>query len=811
MFETGLRKLFLVLHFVLLFSVGHCKNTPHGQACLTLATQSLPFCDPTLSLSVRVADLIGRLNLTEKIGLMGTFTGDICAGVDAGVPRLDIEPLSCLIECTGAVSSNCFKDSSGNSYCPTVFPAPLSVAASFNRSLMHLRGAVTGQEARAFNNLNVSRIYGNNVDLLAFGPDLNLIVDPRNGRNGENPSEDGYLAGVYAIEYVKGAQMNEDDPFHIQLSMALKHYAGYESETNRFVSNFSFSAFDLLDTYLKPYEMGFTQSPVSGSMCSYNSLNNISACADHWLLTNMVREFWNRPDAYVMSDCGAVEDQVEKHDAINFADAAAQSLSAGTDWAMGTDFVMENGLVDALSQNLINTSQIDEALTRTLSVRFQLGLFDSTPTSMSKFTTYGAEKINSIASKEAAELAAAQGAVLLRNEKNILPLSLSNLSLKTIAVIGPHAITQRDLLGDFYADAFCPGINTPQSRSQDCVPTFGASVVNVLATRRPDIEIIISEGIGIVDMNMSNIPAAIDAVNMSDVCLLLVGYNNADVEREGADHSYTTLPVGQLVLADAVIATANKKGIPVIMILINAGQIAIDNLAILPDVIIEAFYPSFGAPAIVKQLFGLTNRWGRLPYTLYESDFANKIALSDMNVSGLVGRTWRYYTGTPNFYFGDGLSYSNFSLTCVSFPSQDSILNASNPSTLLVNITCLSTLISGMNNGDEILLVIHSVDDTIKALVNGQHPIPRGTLRNFNRISLTFNETTTVDESIFTLKALDFALINNIGESILYPGIHSITISPRGGSILNFTLTFNITTLGGNSIILAQPPLLPRL
>jgi beta-glucosidase len=186
--------------------------------------------------------------------------------------------------------------------------------------------------------------------------------------------------------------------------MALKHYAGYESETNRFVSNFSFSAFDLLDTYLKPYEMGFTQSPVSGSMCSYNSINNISACADHWLLTSMVREYWNRPDAYVMSDCGAVEDQVEKHDAINFADAAAQSLSAGTDWCMGTDFVLENGLVDALSQKLINTSQIDEALTRTLSVRFQLGLFDSTPTSMSKFTTYGPEKINSIASKEVAEL-----------------------------------------------------------------------------------------------------------------------------------------------------------------------------------------------------------------------------------------------------------------------------------------------------------------------------------------------------------------------------------------------------------------------
>jgi beta-glucosidase-like glycosyl hydrolase len=108
-------------------------------------------------------------------------------GVDAGVPRLGIPALSNLIECTGAVSSNCYISPDGTSYCPTVFPAPLAVAASFNRSLMRLRGAVTGMEARAFNNLNVNRVYGNPVDLLAFGPDINLIVDPRNGRNGENP------------------------------------------------------------------------------------------------------------------------------------------------------------------------------------------------------------------------------------------------------------------------------------------------------------------------------------------------------------------------------------------------------------------------------------------------------------------------------------------------------------------------------------------------------------------------------------------------------------------------------------------------
>ena len=209
------------------FAAGY---VPHGAACRTPATASLPFCDASLPTAARVADLIGRLTLAEKFGLTGTAPGgDMCAGVDAGVPRLDIAPLSCLIECTGAVSAACYVDAATNaSSCPTVFPAPLAVAASFDRALMRLRGTVTGTEARAFNNLNVNRVYGNPVDLLAFGPDVNLIVDPRNGRNGENPSEDGTLAGIYAAEYVRGAQNSADDAQHIMLSMALKHCESIE-------------------------------------------------------------------------------------------------------------------------------------------------------------------------------------------------------------------------------------------------------------------------------------------------------------------------------------------------------------------------------------------------------------------------------------------------------------------------------------------------------------------------------------------------------------------------------------------------------
>ena len=197
---------------------------PHGFGCLIPGTASRVFCDPKAPLDTRIKDFLSGLTVDEKIQLTGAAGGDVCSVVDGGVERYVIENVTQLIEVTGAVSSDCYYDPQGVSYCPTVFPVPLSMAASFNRTLWRLRGAVTGQEARAFNNLHVKRIYGAYVDLLAYGPDENVIMDPRNGRDAENPSEDGFLTGEYSVEYIKGAQEGEDKNY-LQLSLGVKHYA----------------------------------------------------------------------------------------------------------------------------------------------------------------------------------------------------------------------------------------------------------------------------------------------------------------------------------------------------------------------------------------------------------------------------------------------------------------------------------------------------------------------------------------------------------------------------------------------------------
>ena len=274
------------------------------------------------------------------------------------------------------------------------------------------------------------------------------------------------------------------------------------------------------------------------------------------------------------------------------------------------------------------------------------------------------------------------------------------------------------------------------------------------------------------------------------------------MEREGADHNYTTLPPVQQAFAGQVLTAAKARGVPVVMILVNVGQIATDTLPSPPDALVEAFYPAFGAPALARQLFGLTNHWGRLPYTMYDSSFAAAISLFDMNVSGAPGRTWRYYTGGSNYAFGAGLGYANFSLACSGGP-------ASLPAgpLLSLSISCSSAFAgssAGLASGDEVLLLVHRAGPDVVAAVGGRHPVPRGSLRGFERLALSAGGGAV--GSAFALGATDLALIDNSGAAVLYPGTHFFDVSPRAPGA-PFTLQLAVT--GSAPVVLSQPPPMP--
>lgn len=314
-------------------------GVPLSHGCLDRSVRSLPFCDPTLSIEARVADLVSRMTLSEKIGLTGAdLTKDnACDTKDPGVSRLGIPPMQWLVETNSMAASACY-----NGTCATSFPSAQNLASSFNKTVWRTKGQVIGLEMRALNNLDWKRADGDTgsmQSLSGFGPDINQPRDPRNGRQGELPTEDRYLMGRYAVEVVQGSQ--DSGSTYLQMSSGLKHFALYSLESGRMGSKGNFTYFDIWDTYLPPFEAGFVEGQATGSMCSYVSLQidpnqtsstYIPACASEYLLQTVTREYWGRLDATHTSDCGAVENMYkENHYVTNGTEAAAAFLNNGAD------------------------------------------------------------------------------------------------------------------------------------------------------------------------------------------------------------------------------------------------------------------------------------------------------------------------------------------------------------------------------------------------------------------------------------------------------------------------------------------------
>jgi hypothetical protein len=279
----------LLLGFALLSQSRADPGSPlpngHAWGCLPgNISAKLPFCDPRRPIAARVADLVGRLSLSEKIGLMcaDKHTGvDSCNMMSAGCLRLGIPSYMHLVETNTAVASRCL----GPDKCSTNYPGPTGLGASFNRSLWYAKGHHMGEEMRAFNNLRWYRMTGDApkslIGLNGYGPNLNIARDPRYGRTSELPGEDPYLTGQYAISMVRGGQgmdaFESKKSRFLKMTMGLKHYALYTVEEPRpsFIPNVT--AHDLWETYLPQYRLGFSATDpdgrpaggAMGTMCRY--------------------------------------------------------------------------------------------------------------------------------------------------------------------------------------------------------------------------------------------------------------------------------------------------------------------------------------------------------------------------------------------------------------------------------------------------------------------------------------------------------------------------------------------------------------
>jgi beta-glucosidase len=379
----------------------------------------------TSTLQQRVTDLISRMTLEEKVSQMV---------YDApAIERLGIPAYNWWNECLHGV---------GRAGVATVFPQAIGLAATWNPDLLHQVAVATSDEARAKYHEAARRgirdIY---TGLTFWSPNINIFRDPRWGRGQETYGEDPYLTAAMGVAFVRGLQ--GDDGEYLKLVATPKHYAvhsGPESERHHFDARVGEQ--DLRETYLPAFEACVKEGRAASVMGAYSRANGEPCCASPTLLEAILRREWGF-DGYVVSDCGAIRDIYENHRVVASAEgAAALAVKNGCELNCGSTYP---ALVQAVAQGLISEETIDRAVQRLFTARFRLGMFD--PPEQIPYAGIPYEVINCPEHRTLALQAARESIVLLKNDRDLLPL---RKELSSIAVIGPNADDLQPLLGNYH-------------------------------------------------------------------------------------------------------------------------------------------------------------------------------------------------------------------------------------------------------------------------------------------------------------------------------------------------------------------------
>lgn len=592
----------------------------------------------------------------------------------------------------------------------TIFPVPLGMAASWDPAMVEQAQATAAAEARA------AGVHW------TFAPNVDIARDPRWGRIVEGAGEDPYLGSAMAAAQVRGFQGPYlGSPDH--LISGPKHFAGYGAALGgRDYDEVNLSDAELWNVYLPPFKAAI-DAGAGNIMSAYMGLNGVPASGNAWLLGKVLREDWGFT-GFVVSDAGAVHSLTTHGFSAGVPDAAVRALKAGIDMEMAqvplpADFA---GLPDALKAGKISAAELDDAVRRVLIAKLRMGLFEHPYADPKKAAAAFADP----AHLQLARLAAERSAVLLRNDKALLPLDGSKL--KSLAVIGPLADSERDTLGPWVA------------------PDVKASAVTVLAGLRArlgkSVRIDYSEGVRVPPRlhpsplsffdrdagrppldEAAEIARAVTLARNADVAILVLG-EGQDMSGEAASRSSLDLPGRQQELLDAVIAT----GKPVVLLLMSARPL--DLKGSKPAAILDLWYPgSAGGDAAARLLLGDANPAGRLPFTWLRNAAQAPLIYAHLNSHAPDDAGKRYWNepNTPLYPFGHGLSYTRFE-----YSNLQSERAAWKPGESVVLTVDLKN--AGSVAGDEVAqLYVHQR--------SGASARPVRELKGFQRVSLAPGET----------------------------------------------------------------------
>ncbi|WP_433366757.1 glycoside hydrolase family 3 N-terminal domain-containing protein [Actinoplanes sp. CA-142083] len=514
----------------------------------------------------------------------------------------------------------------------TIFPVPIAMAASWDPEIIERGQAVAAREARAVG------IHW------AFAPMVDIARDPRWGRIVEGAGEDPYLGAVVAAAQVRGFQQH--------IIAGPKHFGGYGAALGgRDYDEVNLSDHELWNVYFPPFRAAI-EAGAGNVMTAYMDLNGIPATASHWLFTEVLRDAWGF-DGFVVSDANAVRNLVVHGFARDLTEAGERALTAGVDMEMA----IADPAYARLPESQAAPEVIDARVRKVLEAKVRLGLFDDPYVDEERARAVLADP----AHREAAREAARRSAVLLRNERDLLPLDAGSLS--SIAVLGPLADSKRDTLGpwvfDFDLDEtvtvldgirasfegrvdYAPGIPVGQRTFPSMFDMFGGN-----APADPpgfDAE--------------AEFARAIATAAAADVAVVVVG-EWQNMIGEAASRSSLELPGRQLELLQAVVAT----GTPTVALVMNGRPLDLRWAAANVPAILDIWYPGTqGGAAVADLLFGEVSPSGKLPFT-WPRTVGQIPMISSHTISHEPDNQARRYwdeESTPLFPFGHGLSYGKF-------------------------------------------------------------------------------------------------------------------------------------------------------
>lgn len=684
-------------------------------ATMVSAQTPLPYKNSQLPIDVRVNDLVSRMTLKEKVSLMMYNAPQI--------DRLEIPAYNWWNECLHGIARSEEKT--------TVFPQPIGLAATFNPKELQKSAEMISDEGRAVYNLSVKK--GNTAKrytgLTFWTPNINIFRDPRWGRGHETYGEDPLLTAEMGIAMTKGLQGN--DPNYLKLSACAKHFAVHSGpEPLRHEFNATANEHDLYDTYLPAFYRLIKEANVSGVMCAYNSFKGQPCCGSNLFLRKILLHDW-KFNGYITSDCWAISDFIYGHK------THKDSISASSDAVLhGTDLECGNvyrSLTEAVEAGMITEDQIDISLKKLLKIQFRLGMFD--PQDKVPYSKIGAEVLESKPHQQQALKMARQSMVLLKNEKQLLPLSSK---IKKIALLGPNANNGTTQLGNYNG-----------------IPSKNTTLLDALRAEK---------GIEVVYDSISDfitLQPGIDlqhyAEKYKDVDLIIyAGGISALLEGEegdtgnvegfyGGDRTTINLPAVQT----QVMQMLQKSGKPMIFICMSGSAIAFNWESQHIPAIIQAWYGGQATgTALADILFGRYNPSGKLPITFYRSD-SDLPTIEDYSMKN---RTYRYFNGDVLYPFGYGLSFTKFKFKKLNVPQEVQIGDTISISTEVVN--------TGKSAGEEVVQLYLSHKDIAPEAPNSQ-------LVGFQKVMLQPGERKIVH---FKLSPRNLAYVDETGGVNTMPG-----------------------------------------